>query len=233
MSTKRIQADIRDIQQSLYGESGIFYEPNEQDLTQGQACIFGPAETPYEDCPMFYFFQFPAEYPFDSPKVTFETHDGHTRFHPNMYVQGKVCLSILGTWQGPAWSSILRISSVLVTLQSLMTNNPIVHEPGYERAQEAVCSVYSRAVELGCIRYILNFAEGKISTPKFQPFVEEFQRRLPATLDRLVVRLQHRLADGGEKQLNNVPYGMDCSTNYMELLDRVVKLKSAFSAHVE
>ena len=223
MSTKRIQADIRELQQSLYRDSGIFYEPNEQDYRIGQACIFGPAGTPYEDCPMLYRFQFPTEYPFESPKVSFETADGLTRFHPNMYREGKVCLSILGTWQGPAWSSILRISSVLVTLQSLLTENPIVHEPGYERAPEAVCSLYSCAVELACIRYILKCVIAP--SPQFQPFAEEFRRRLPATLDRLTARLQQRLAEGGEKQLRNVPYQMDTQTNYKNLLDQVVKLK--------
>jgi ubiquitin-conjugating enzyme E2 Z len=225
MSLKRIQADIRELQQSLYQETGIFYEPNEQDITHGQACIFGPPGTPYEDCPMLYSFQFPADYPFDSPNVTFQTTNGHTRFHPNMYVQGNVCLSILGTWQGPAWSSILRISSVLITLQSLLTNNPIVHEPGYERASDHVSSKYSRVVELACMRYILNCAEATRPSSSIQPFFAEFQRRLPATLDRLFVRLESYCTTG-ECMITNVPYQMDCTTNYRELLEQVVKLKT-------
>ena len=225
MSMKRIQADIRELQQPLYQEAGIFYEPNEQDCRIGQACIFGPAGTPYEDCPMLYTFQFSTDYPFESPKVSFETADGHTRFHPNMYTDGKVCLSILGTWTGPAWSSILRISSVLVTLQSLLTDNPIVHEPGYERAPENVATSYRFAVELSCIQYILKCATEHIHSAQFQPFAEIFQQRLPATLERLDARLQQRLAEGGEKQLQNVPYLMDRQTNYKELLRQVVKLK--------
>ena len=224
---KRIQADIRELQQPLYQEAGIFYAPNEQDCRIGQACIFGPAGTPYEDCPMLYTFQFSTEYPFESPKVSFETSDGRTRFHPNMYIQGNVCLSILGTWPGPAWSSILRISSVLVTLQSLLTENPIVHEPGYERASEQLATSYRSAVELACIQYILQCATEPNHSHQFQPFVEEFQKRLPATLDRLAQRLQYHLANGGEKQLRNVPYQMDTHTNYKKLLDQVVKLKGA------
>lgn len=227
MSIKRIQADIRELQQPLYQEAGIFYAPNEHDCRIGQACIFGSAGTPYEDCPMLYTFQFPAGYPFESPKVSFETTDGYTRFHPNMYTEGRVCLSILGTWRGPAWSSILRISSVLMTLQSLLTENPIIHEPGYERVEEEISQSYSLAVELSCIQYILKCATETTHLLQFQPFVEEFQKRLPACLERLTIRLQHRLENGGEKQIRNVPYQMDKQTNYKELLHQVVKLKGA------
>lgn len=31
------------------------------------------------------------------------TGGGCVRFNPNLYVCGKVCLSLLGTWSGPAW----------------------------------------------------------------------------------------------------------------------------------
>ena len=40
-------------------------------------------------------------YPFEPPKVLILTVDGRTRINPNLYANGKVCLSILGTWSGP------------------------------------------------------------------------------------------------------------------------------------
>ena len=235
MGSKRIQADIRELQQPLYRESGIFYEPNEENILNGSACIFGPTDTPYEDCPMLYSFTLSSTFPFDSPIVQFKTSDGHTRFHPNMYMGGKVCLSILGTWSGPSWSSIMRISTVLVTLQSIMTANPITNEPGYaalEPNTEKALS-YSRFVEVACIRYILERAEAQIQPRPFQPFVEEFQRRLPGTLERLEGRLLRRLEETGEVEFTNVPYQMCGKSGYRSLLDRVVKLKTACNGPVQ
>ena len=60
--------------------------------------IVGPEGTPYQHG--FYFFdvQFSDTYPMKPPYVSFKTGDGRVRFNPNLYVEGKVCLSILGTW---------------------------------------------------------------------------------------------------------------------------------------
>ncbi|RLV62180.1 hypothetical protein DV515_00019583, partial [Chloebia gouldiae] len=38
----------------------------------------------------------------------------------------------LSTWTGPAWSPAQSISSVLISIQSLMTENPYHNEPGFE-----------------------------------------------------------------------------------------------------
>ena len=67
------------------------------------------------------------------PKVKFCTLDGHVRFNPNLYACGKVCLSIIGTWSGPGWTSCLTLSTVLVSIQSLLNENPITNEPGFEK----------------------------------------------------------------------------------------------------
>ena len=60
------------------------------------------------------------------------TSNGLVRFNPNLYKNGKVCLSILGTWEGPAWLPSQSIASVLMSIQSLMNSNPYFNEPGHE-----------------------------------------------------------------------------------------------------
>lgn len=65
------------------------------------------------------------------------TNGGRTRFNPNIYAGGKVCLSILGTWRGERgeeWSSAQGLESVLISIQSLMSANPYENEPGFEDA---------------------------------------------------------------------------------------------------
>ena len=65
-------------------------------------------------------------------------HSGGWRLNPNLYEEGKVCLSLLNTWTGrgnevwdPKSSSILQ---VLVSLQGLVLNSkPYFNEAGYDR----------------------------------------------------------------------------------------------------
>lgn len=220
--SKRVIADIGELQQPLYAESGIYYHADDANVRQGLACVFGPEGTPYEDCPMLYSFNIPEGFPFESPKVLFHTNDGITRFHPNMYREGKVCLSILGTWQGPEWASTMRLSTVLVTLQSLMDTNPIVHEPGYSNPTPEMRDGYVGFVEYACMRYILDRAEGKKPVPEqFVPFQNEFTKRLPGILSRL----EKRLISREEKSYRNLPYQLQGTTNYAQLYQRVLELR--------
>ncbi|XP_064470606.1 ubiquitin-conjugating enzyme E2 Z-like isoform X2 [Ornithodoros turicata] len=76
----------------------------------------------------------PPDYPIQPPRVRLMTTGyGSVRFNPNLYRNGKVCLSILGTWAGPAWSPAQSLASVLISIQSLMNDRPYHNEPGYEK----------------------------------------------------------------------------------------------------
>ena len=58
----------------------------------------------------------------------------HCRFNPNLYNNGKCCLSLLGTWQGPGWDAgSSTLLQVLVSIQSMIlgTSAPYFNEPGY------------------------------------------------------------------------------------------------------
>lgn len=228
MAVKRAVADAKELQTSLYRDSGIFYAMEDSNVFLGRACIFGPKDTPYEDCPMLYNFEITNTFPFDPPKVTFITSDGHTRFHPNMYKEGKVCLSILGTWSGEKWSSVMRLSTILVTLQSLMDTNPLKHEPGYANSNTETHRLYAKFIEGKCISYILHCIEQYYTKGRFnqelEPFKEEMLERIPKTLERLEFRLKI-LLEKGELGCSGLPYGLSGSTGYRTNLDRVVKLK--------
>ena len=52
------------------------------------------------------------------------TGQGRICFNPNLYRTGKVCMSILGTWVGPGWNPSHSLSSVLLSIQSLMNDQP-------------------------------------------------------------------------------------------------------------
>jgi ubiquitin-conjugating enzyme E2 Z len=228
MSVKRAVADAKELQTSVYRDSGIFYAIDDSNVLLGRACIFGPKDTPYEDCPMLYNFEIGSTFPFDPPKVTFITSDGCTRFHPNMYKEGKVCLSILGTWTGEKWSSVMRLSTVLVTLQSLMDTNPLKHEPGFASTNTLTHTSYAKYVEFKCICYILSIIEQYYAKSTFidelEPFKEEMIERIPGTIDRLELRLK-RLLEEGTVSCVGLPYSLSDTISYTRCMDRVVKLK--------
>ncbi len=78
--------------------SGIYVRGSESQQDLLRAAIVGPPDTPYENV-LFYFDIFlPMMYPSEPPKVHFWSHG--RRLNPNLYEDGKVCLSILGTWAG-------------------------------------------------------------------------------------------------------------------------------------
>lgn len=97
---KRLLKDVIDILKNPLEDNGIYYKHDENDMLCGYALIMGPEETLYNYGYYLFKFTFPTDYPFSPPKLTYLTNNGHTRFHPNLYITGKVCLSILNTLEG-------------------------------------------------------------------------------------------------------------------------------------
>ncbi|KAE8143406.1 ubiquitin-conjugating enzyme/RWD-like protein [Aspergillus pseudotamarii] len=89
----------------------------------------------------FFAIKFGKDYPAKPPSVrALTTNKGRCRFNPNIYASGKVCLSILGTWHGEPgeeWSSAQGLESILISIQSLLSNNPYENEPGYDKTHTA------------------------------------------------------------------------------------------------
>tara|TARA_B110000858_G_scaffold101173_2_gene116213 strand:+ start:107 stop:799 length:693 start_codon:yes stop_codon:yes gene_type:complete len=130
---KRIMnIDMKRILSSDLNSNGIFIEFDETDILKAKALIIGPKDTIYDNAYLFFTIEFPKNYPFSPPILTYKSQN-KVRIHPNIYVNGKVCLSILGTWSGPSWTHTMDITTVLLTIQSLLDNNPLANEPGYEK----------------------------------------------------------------------------------------------------
>lgn len=117
--------------------SSIFVRAVENRLDLLRACITGPEDTPYANG-AFLFDIYLSDYPRKPPQVKYlTTGGGKYRFNPNLYNDGKVCLSLLGTWSGPGWiageSTLLQ---VLISIQSLiLVNDPYFNEPGWESSR--------------------------------------------------------------------------------------------------
>jgi ubiquitin-protein ligase len=136
---KRLLKDVVDVVKNPLTDQGIYYVHSDENMFDGYAMVIGPTDTPYADG--FYLFKlnFPCNYPHSPPKLTFMTDDRErTRFNPNLYVNGKVCLSILNTWQGERWTSCQTIRSILMSLIMVLNDAPLTNEPGYEMKNHAM-----------------------------------------------------------------------------------------------
>jgi ubiquitin-protein ligase len=85
-------------------DSSIFLRVDETRVDIIKALIIGPEGTPYQNgCFLFDIF-LGHSYNQLPPSVKYmTTNGGKFRFNPNLYADGKVCLSLLGTWAGPGW----------------------------------------------------------------------------------------------------------------------------------
>lgn len=133
---RRLARDIRIVRKSRLDTQGIFINVEAEDPFHVRALILGPDDTPYAHGNYFFDLRFDdATYPHTPPKVKFQTRAGNIRFNPNLYANGKVCVSILNTWSGPQWTSCQSLHSVLISLQTLLNEMPLLNEPGYENVR--------------------------------------------------------------------------------------------------
>ncbi|KAF8323801.1 hypothetical protein DL93DRAFT_2123554 [Clavulina sp. PMI_390] len=125
--------------------------------------IAGPEGTPYAGGLYEFDCFLPLNYPAVSPQVKLRTTGGGTvRFNPNLYNDGKVCLSLLGTWPGqpeemwqPNKSTLLQ---VLISIQSMiMIETPYFNEPGFGQADPNNPSsiAYNKNIALQNVRWAM------------------------------------------------------------------------------
>ncbi|PWA66179.1 ubiquitin-conjugating enzyme 25 [Artemisia annua] len=134
--TKTIQREWKILKKDL--PDTIYVRVYESRIDLLRAVIKGAKGTPYHDGLFFFDIHFPQNYPDEPPKVYY--HSGGLRINPNLYKNGKVCLSLLNTWYGadnerwiPGESTMLQ---VLVSIQGLILNEkPYFNEPGYEKTR--------------------------------------------------------------------------------------------------
>eukprot|EP00245_Coleochaete_scutata_P016522 TRINITY_DN7742_c0_g2_i1.p1 TRINITY_DN7742_c0_g2~~TRINITY_DN7742_c0_g2_i1.p1 ORF type:complete len:329 (+),score=83.34 TRINITY_DN7742_c0_g2_i1:71-988(+) len=158
---KKVQQEWAMLEKNLPDTIAVRVYEDRMDLLR--AVIIGASGTPYDDGLFFFDFYFPPDYPNSPPMAHY--HSGGLRVNPNLYNNGKVCLSLLNTWNGkgnevwtPTTSTILQ---VLVSLQGLvLVPKPYFNEAGYEKQMgsaegEKNAVVYNENTFLLCCKSIL------------------------------------------------------------------------------
>lgn len=133
---RRVQRELHDIQANGISPT-VHLVPRGDNLTILDALIMGLPNTPYDGAVMHLELTIPPEYPMRPPSVKYlSTEAGSLRIHPQLYADGKVCLSILGTWHGPRWTASWSLRALLLSIQALLNEEPLRCEPGLENAPQ-------------------------------------------------------------------------------------------------
>lgn len=122
--TKRIAKELASMHNSLpsNASNSIFVCMDEQRCDLLKVLVSGPDDTPYQNGLFEFDVFFPGNYPQAPPRCCFlTTGGGSVRFNPNLYADGKICLSILGTWEGrpeEKWNPFCSLLQVLISIQA-------------------------------------------------------------------------------------------------------------------
>ncbi|TFL06053.1 hypothetical protein BDV98DRAFT_499797 [Pterulicium gracile] len=179
--------------------SSIFLRVDESRVDIIKAMIVGPEGTPYQNgCYLFDIFLGPS-YNQSPPSVKYmTTNGGKFRFNPNLYADGKVCLSLLGTWQGPGWvSGRSTLLQVLISIQSMiLCDEPYLNEPGWAASAG---TPQSKAYSKNIRRMVVHTAMlGSLSNPP-EPFGDIIRTHFKLKAKSLSLQLDEWLAEDDGK----------------------------------
>ena len=114
-STKRLQKELGEMTKEP--PPNCTAGPKNENLHDWVSTILGPPGSPYEEGVFILDINFPQEYPFKPPKITFRTRI----YHCNINSQGVIWVDILKD----QWSPALTLSKVLLSISSLLADyNP-------------------------------------------------------------------------------------------------------------
>jgi len=223
----RLLKDVKHILKNPLTENGIYYIHDDVDMLKGYALIIGPSDTPYFGG--FYFFElsYPSDFPHSPPKVKYLTNGNNIRFNPNLYVCGKVCISLLNTWRGDQWTSCQTISTVLLTLCTLLCKDPLLNEPGVNKGHLDLEN-YNEIIQYAnldiAICDILN-RKPSVFLPLFDPFYSFLKEHFNKNYDK-ILEIANRKNNDFKSTIVNFKtgfYKMNINVDYNKLIEKITQ----------
>lgn len=228
-SVNRLLKDVKNIMKNPLTEQGIYYIHDDTNMLTGYAMIVGPTETPYFGGFYFFKFMFPYDYPYSPPEVQYCTNGNGIRFNPNLYVSGKVCVSLLNTWRGEQWTSCQTISTVLLSLCTLLCKDPLLNEPGVTKAQQDV-KKYNEIIEYSNIDIaicdIIN-KKPSVYLPFFDLFYTFIKDLFIKNYDTIIKFAEKKSKDKNieDKRIITRMYNLNVAINYTNVITKLIHAK--------
>ncbi|KAN0030528.1 hypothetical protein ACTA71_009168 [Dictyostelium dimigraforme] len=136
---KRLIQEYKDL--TINPPEGLAAGPvNEDNLFIWEAYIMGPPDTDYENGVFTAVLTFPTDYPLNPPKMKFTSE----MFHPNVYPNGEVCISILhppgddpNHYESSVerWSPVQSVEKILLSVVSMLSEPNIESPANIEAAR--------------------------------------------------------------------------------------------------
>jgi ubiquitin-protein ligase len=218
MRSRRIMGDLKELLKDSL--EGVYIHFDELDINQMIVMIRGQ-EGPYEFCQFLFHIRFSDDYPMTPPIVKFCSSDGKTRLNPNLYIDGKVCLSILGTWQGDPWTSVMTIKTIILSIMALvMTSEPLRNEPGLESSPVDKIETYNQIVEYASLHILVN----QISHPSemFAPLLKNMKSQFIKDYSTLIEKMDKLIRSENNQKTVKISYHSQTATlDYSSLKKRI------------
>lgn len=124
MSINRLRSELKEISNDSYYYYSIF--PQKNNFYKWDGILIGPQDSIFEGANIKISLEFPLEYPNKPPIFYFVT----PLFHPNVYKDGKVCISILHEGidefeyesLSERWTPSQSINTILISIHSILAN---------------------------------------------------------------------------------------------------------------
>ncbi|XP_063534146.1 (E3-independent) E2 ubiquitin-conjugating enzyme UBE2O [Cydia strobilella] len=172
---------------------GVWVRGFEDRIDLLSVMIAGPSKTPYEGGLFVFDVQLGGEYPRAPPLCHYHSYCTD-RLNPNLYEDGKVCVSLLGTWSGrgvEVWGKDSSLLQVIVSLQGLILNaEPYFNEAGYEKQKGTQQGTENSRMYNEMVLLKLVQSMTKMLTNPPEPFRDEILQHLRAHAASLCHRLE-------------------------------------------
>ncbi|KAI5745950.1 hypothetical protein M8J76_015746 [Diaphorina citri] len=167
---------------------------NDDNLFEWEVAIFGPPDTLYQGGYFKAHMKFPIDYPYSPPTIRFLT----KVWHPNVYENGDLCISILhppiddpqsGEMPCERWNPTQNVRTILLSVISLL-NEPNTSSP----ANVDASVMYRRWRDSkGCDKEYENIIRKQVSGGRIE--ADKDGVKIPMTLEDYCIKAKTRPAD--------------------------------------
>ena len=196
----RLAQELADLSNALPIDytNAMFIRVDRERIDLMKAVICGANGTPYAHGIFEYDLYLPNNYPNTNPKCNLmTTGNQQVRFNPNLYSNGYVCLSLLGTWRGNAnenWDPKLStILQLLLSIQAVVMSEEVYfNEPGYENTAGTPDGERKNEGYMNIVRYCnIKFAMVEMMEKPIKGFEEVIHRHFYLKREQVMNEVGH------------------------------------------